>query len=210
MDALDLTGAHEIAVSNVSWLDEAREGKADIWLTDEVELHNTAAFEFMSAHGAKGAWLSCELDLLEISQLAATSELELGMKVWGHIRTMTCEHCMLQSMGDCSKTCATCARRSLKLEMRDEFDRPSIVTSDALGRAGVWQAEVLDATPQMAELMRCGVSRFGVDCRLCDSPQETAEAVRHVKAALEAVRNGKMAAPRAASATSGHLFERIG
>ena len=62
----------------------------------------------------------------------------------------------------------------------------------------------------MAELMRCGVSRFGVDCRLCDSPQETAEAVRHVKAALDAIRNGKMAAPRAASATSGHLFERIG
>ena len=210
VDALDLTGAREIAVSNVSWLEEARKGKADIWLTDEMELHNAPAFEFMAAHGVTGAWLSCELDLLEISQLAATSELELGMKVWGHIRTMTCEHCMLQSMGDCSKTCATCARRSLKLEMRDEFDRPSIVTSDALGRAGVWQAEVLDATPQMAELMRCGVSRFGVDCRLCDSPQETTEAVRHVKAALEAVRNGKMAAPRAASATSGHLFERIG
>ena len=175
-----------------------------------MPLHNVPAFEFMAGRGVKGAWLSMELDLLEIAQLAKASPLGLGMKVWGHIRTMTCEHCLLQSMGDCAKACGTCPRRALKLEMRDEFDRPSIVTSDALGRAGVWQAELFDATPQVAELLHCGVSRFGADCRLCESPQEVADAVRRVRAALTAAQNGKMPAPRATNATSGHLFERIG
>ncbi len=216
VDAIDLAGASEVAVGNVSWLEGLSTaapqggGSVDIWLTDAVPLHNVPALEFMAGRDVKGAWLSMELDLLEIAQLAKASPLELGMKVWGHIHTMTCEHCLLQSMGDCSKACTTCPRRSLKLEMRDEFDRPSIVTSDATGRGGVWQAELFDATPQIGELLHCGVSRFGVDCRLCDSPQEVASAVGRVRAALTAAQNGKVAAPRATGATSGHLFERIG
>lgn len=203
-------GGHEVCVSNVSWLASAAAQGAEPWLWDCMELHNAQAFEFMRKAGAKGAWLSCELDLLEIAQLAQCARMPLGMKVWGHIRTMTTEHCLLQSMGDCAKTCPTCSRRALKLEMRDEFDRPSIVTSDALGRSGLWQAETFDATPQIAELMRAGVERFMVDCRLCDSPEQASNAVRHAARAIQAAQAGKTCAPRAAGATSGHLFERIG
>ncbi len=205
-----IQSGREVCVSNVSWLASAQELGAQAWLWDCMELHNAQAFEFMRKAGAKGAWLSCELDLLEISQLAQSARMPLGMKVWGHIRTMTTEHCLLQAMGDCGKTCPTCARRALKLEMRDEFDRASIVTSDALGRSGLWQAETFDATPQIAELMRAGVERFMVDCRLCDSPEQVEAAVRHAARALKAAQAGKTCAPRAAGTTSGHLFERIG
>ena len=208
-DGLKRAG-REIVVGNVSWLAGAASAGAEPWLWECMELHNAESLDFMRRVGAKGVWLSCELDLLEIAQLAKATKLPLGIKAWGHIRTMTCEHCLLQGMGDCGKTCATCARRSLKLEMRDEFDRPSIVTSDALGRSGLWQAEVFDATPQVAELMRDGVSRFLADCRLCDTPQQTAQAVRHVRAAVDAAKRGKTCAPRPAGTTSGHLFERIG
>lgn len=207
---LPLQGANELCLGNVSWFERCRTVGADLWVWESMELHNLQAFEFMARQGARGAWLSCELDLLEISQLAKACGVELGMKVWGHIKTMTCEHCLLQSMGDCAKNCPSCPRRALKLELRDEFDRPSIVTSDAQGRSGLWQAQPFDATPQIAELMRLGVSRILVDCRLCDSPEQTSEATRRVRAALDAALQGKMAAPRAPGATSGHLFERIG
>ena len=205
-----IQAGREVCVSNVSWLASAAQAGAQAWLWDCMELHNAQAFDLMRKAGAQGAWLSCELDLLEISQLAQCARMPLGMKVWGHIRTMTTEHCLLQAMGDCAKTCPTCARRALKLEMRDEFDRPSIVTSDALGRSGLWQAETFDATPQIAELMRAGVERFMVDCRLCDSADQAGAAVRHAARAVEAAQAGKTCAPRAAGATSGHLFERIG
>ncbi len=205
-----IEGGREVCVSNVSWLASAAQAGAQAWLWDCMELHNAEAFEFMRKAGAKGAWLSCELDLLEIAQLVQCARMPLGMKVWGHIRTMTTQHCLLQSMGDCAKTCPTCARRALKLEMRDEFDRPSIVTSDALGRSGLWQAETFDATPQIGELMRAGVERFMVDCRLCDSADQAAAAVRHAARAIEAAQAGKTCAPRPAGTTSGHLFERIG
>ena len=199
----------EVAAGAVSWLDLAVERGALPWLWHSMPVHNHAALAELAETGARGAWLSPELELLEIGALAASSPVPLGIVVSGHIRTMTCEHCALQSMGPCAEKCASCPRRRMRVTLRDEFDRPAWVTSDALGRSRLWQPTPLDITPQVPELLAMGVTRFMADCQLL-SVQETSAAVRRAREALDNARAGRPVAPRARNACAGHLYERIG
>ena len=181
--------------------------QVEAWHT--LPAHNLPAFDALRGMGATGAWLSPELSLLEIQQLAPLAPLELGIVVSGRTRVMTCEHCVLQSMGPCAKTCPTCSRRMRPLTLRDEFGRTYLVTSDAHGRSRLWEPTPLDITPQIPELLRCGVSCFLVDAQLLD-PTQTAAAVRVAVRALDDARAGRVPAPRDGRTSSGHLFERIG
>ncbi len=199
----------EAGVGTVGWLALAVERGCAPWVWNTLPLHNHVAFEEMRRAGAAGAWLSPELELMEVAALAAVARLPLGIVVYGHQRTMTTEHCVLQAMGPCARACAACDRRSGRLTLRDEFDRPSLVTSDALGRSRLWQAGPLDATPQVPELLGMGVTRFMVDTRLL-SRDEAARAVARTVRALEAAAAGRAPDPREPGANPGHLFERIG
>ena len=181
--------------------------RIEAWHT--LPLHNLPAFEELHRMGAAQAWFSPELSLLEIQRLAPRAPLELGIVVSGRSRVMTCEHCVLQSMGPCAKTCPTCARRRRPLTLRDEFGRTYLVTSDVHGRSRVWEPTPLDITPQIPELLRCGVTHFMVDALLLD-PAQAAVAVRTAARALEDARAGRVPPVRTGRANAGHLFERIG
>lgn len=199
----------EVAAGTAGWLALALERGAGPWLWQTVPVHNHAALQALADAGARGAWLSPELDLLEIGRLAASSPVPLGIVVSGHQRTMTCEHCLLQAMGPCRRECGGCPRRRGRVVVRDEFSRPSLVTSDALGRSRLWEAVPLDATPQMPELLASGVTRFMADCLLLGAA-DAAASVRRARRALDAALAGRAPAPRAQGASSGHLFERVG
>ena len=179
----------------------------ELW--DTVPLHNRPSFEAAADMGARGAWLSPELTLLEIEQLAPAARMPVGIVVSGHVRTMTTEHCLLQSQGACAEKCASCPRRRGRVAVRDEFGRTSLVTSDIHGRSRLWTSDALDVTPQIPELLACGVTRFLVDGRLM-APEVLADAILRARRAVEAALAGTTPAPRAKGATSGHLFERIG
>ena len=179
----------------------------ELW--DTVPLHNRPSFEAAADMGARGAWLSPELTLLEIEQLAPAARMPVGIVVSGHVRTMTTEHCLLQSQGTCAERCAACPRRRGRVAVRDEFGRSALVTSDVHGRSRLWTSEPLDVTPQVPELLACGVTRFLVDGRLM-APEAISEATTRARRAVEAALAGETPAPRAKGATSGHLFERIG
>ena len=198
-----------LVAGTVSWLAWAHEQGADAWLWHSVPVHNHAAARELAQSGAQGLWLSPELELLEIETLAARTRLPLGIVVAGHLRTMTTEHCLLQSMGPCAQQCAICERRRARTTVRDEFDRPSYVTSDALGRSRLWWTEPLDLTPQIPQLLAMGVSRFLVDGQLLDDAQLRRSVERAVRA-LDDGLAGRVPSPREPGATSGHLFERIG
>ncbi len=198
-----------VVCGTVGWLAAATERGALPWLWHTLPFHNHAATRELHEAGAAGAWLSPELELLEIEALARSCELELGMVVSGYLRTMTTEHCLLQSMGPCGEHCESCQRRRGRYTLRDEFDRPSLVTSDVLGRSRLWWPSPLDLTPQIPELSRAGITRFMVDAQLLNADQ-TAKAVRRAVRALEDAHAGRVPAPRESGATSGHLFERIG
>jgi putative protease len=199
----------EMCAGAVGWLALATERGARPWLWHSLPVHNHAAALELERAGAEGLWLSPELELLEIRSLAGRCRLGLGAVVSGRIRTMTCEHCVLQSMGPCAGRCADCERRTRRLTLRDEFDRASLVTSDAWGRSRLWWPQPLDATPQIPELLDCGVTRFMVDGQLLD-PAEVARQVRRAADALACAQEGRVPAPRERGACSGHLFERIG
>lgn len=198
-----------VAAGTVGWLALARERAARPWVWHTLPLHNSVSLRVMEEAGACGVWLSPELELLEIEALSRSARTPLGIVVSGHLRTMTTEHCLLQSMGDCSKHCRSCQRRRMRVTVRDEFDRPSLVTSDELGRSRLWQTSPLDATPQIPELLRAGVSRFLVDTQLLDADQAH-RAVGRACRALSCALAGRAPAPREAGANAGHLFERIG
>lgn len=184
-----------------------RGARAEAW--DSLPLHNVPSFAAIAAMGASAAWLSPELTLLEIQQLAPLAGMPLGIVVAGHVRAMTTEHCVLQSMGGCAGRCASCGRRRMAISVRDEFGRSSLVTSDCHGRSRLWQSESLDLTPQVPELLACGVSRFMVDGRLM-APAQLVGQVSRAARALEAAREGRTPERRVPGAVSGHLFERIG
>lgn len=198
-----------VVAGTVSWLDWAHEQGARPWLWHSVPVHNHAAARELAEAGAEGLWLSPELELLEIESLASRTSLALGIVVAGHLRTMTTEHCILQSMGPCAQRCATCERRRGRVTLRDEFDRPSYVTSDALGRSRLWWTEPLDLTPQIPEFLRMGITHFMIDAQLWDESQ-LRHAIERTARAIADARAGRVPSPREAGATSGHLFERIG
>lgn len=201
-------GALAVA-GTVSWLDWVREQGGHPWLWHSVPVHNHAAARELAEAGAEGLWLSPELELLEIESLASRTSLALGIVVAGHLRTMTTEHCILQSMGPCAQHCPSCERRRGRITLRDEFDRPSYVTSDALGRSRLWWTEPLDLTPQIPEFLRMGVTHFMVDAQLWDEAQ-LRRAIERTARAIADAQAGRVPSPRETGATSGHLFERIG
>jgi putative protease len=186
----------------------ARSGAlAEVW--DTLELHNSWSLEALAERGAQFFWMSPELDLLQLGRLCEGSPRACGIVVAGHQRMMTTEHCVLQSMGPCARACATCERRRELHTLRDEFGRTTYVTSDAFGRSRLWEVTALDATPQIGEFLRMGMTRFMVDARLL-GPRQTRAAVERTRAALEAAISGRTPAPRLAGHGSGHLFARIG
>ena len=159
--------------------------------------------------GAQGFWLSPELTLEEARALGRAADVPCGLVVFGHVRAMTSEHCVLQVAGRCIHDCPRCELRRRHVSLRDKDGLLLPVRTDPQGRSRIYGARPLDATPQVGELLSAGVTRLMVDCTLLDE-SETGLAVRRVVHAVKASFCGKRPAPRMAGATSGHLFSGIG
>ena len=196
------------AVGNVSELALAVERGAFAEVRPCIPVHNASALAALESAGARGLWLSGELSLREVVALAREARVPCGLVVYGRARAMTSEHCVLQVSGRCVGDCARCELRAKRLYLRDKDGALMPVQTDAQGRSRIYAAKVLDATPQVGELVEAGITRLMVDATLL-TPEEASAAVRRVVAALEAVRSGRKPAPREENATSGHLFSPI-
>ena len=198
-----------VAVGNASELALAVSRGAAPEVRSCIPVHNASALAALAEAGAAGVWLSPELTLEEVCALARTSRVPVGLSVLGRERVMTSEHCVLQALGRCRHDCARCPERARSLSLRDIDGNLLPVRTDVNGRSRIWCARLLDATPQVGELVEAGVTRLLVDGQLMTAP-EVGEAVTRVVRALEAVRDGRRPAPRMKGATSGHLFSPIG
>lgn len=198
-----------VAVGNVSELALATERGALAEVRSCIPVHNASALAALAAAGAAGVWLSPELTLEQVCELARASRLPVGLSVVGRERVMTSEHCVLQALGRCRHDCSRCPERVRALSLRDIDGNLLPVRTDANGRSRIWAAQPLDATPQIPELVAAGVTRLLVDGQLMDATEVSAAVARAV-AALEAARDGRRPAPRAKGATPGHLFSPIG
>ena len=204
LDAWVLAGA-AVAVGNVSELALAAELGAQAEVRSCIPVHNSAAVAFFEGRGAQGFWLSPELTLDEIAEIAPAASAPAGIMVTGRPRVMTSEHCILQVADACIHDCNRCRLRGRDLFLKNIDGRLLPVRTDIRGRSHLYTDVQLDLAPNIPELLAAGVSRFLVDGTLMDETALAAQVGRVVRA-LDAVRRGTRPAARQKGASAGCLF----
>ncbi len=174
----------------------------------KLPLANGAALAVANAFGAERVWLSPELTLAQIRQLAKESPLPLGIFVQGYLELMVCEHCLLTSQGPCNEECATCPRRKAAFALNDRLDYDFRVVSDVFGRSHLYNSVQLDIVPAIKDLIDAHVSAFMIDATFMD-PEQTAQATGRLLSAIKAIDRGEEACPKLPHTTSGHLYRGV-
>ena len=186
----------------------ALEAGARVEIGPHVPLVNDKALQFVADLGVQRVWLSPELTLGQIAQLAEGSPVELGLFVSGAQELMICEHCLLMSQGACNEQCETCPRRSTahRLVDRKGFEFP--VVTDMMGRSHLYNGIELDALATLPDLLDMGITAVMVDTTLLDRKGAEAAVSRAVRAADLAMREHR-SVPKRSGTTTGHLFRGV-
>lgn len=158
----------EVVVGNVSELALARELGVAAETRSCIPVHNVEALAQLGRLGARGVWLSPELSLAEIGELASAADamgldVALGISVFGRPRLMTCEHCVLQVAYGCNRNHASCRRRLQKHWLVNVDDRRLPTVTDGRGRSRVYLDEPVDLVSRAGGLVAAGVTRLLVD-----------------------------------------------
>lgn len=197
------------AVGTISELALGAEIGSVVELRSCIPVHNVPCMRELAARGAHAAWLSPELTLAEIERIAPQrGEMTLGLMVLGVPRVMTSEHCILQVAGACIHDCANCRLRARDFKLKNIDGRMLPVRTGLNGRSHLYDGVQLDATPQIPQLLRAGVTRFLVDGTLMNIDM-LSRSVARTNRALEAARSGRMPDKRLPGTSSGCLFQGV-
>lgn len=204
-----LTPGAPAAVGTISELALGAEIGSVVELRSCIPVHNVPCMRELAARGAHAAWLSPELTLAEIERIAPQrGEMTLGLMVLGVPRVMTSEHCILQVAGACIHDCANCRLRARDFKLKNIDGRMLPVRTGLNGRSHLYDGVQLDATPQIPQLLRAGVTRFLVDGTLMNIDM-LSRSVARTNRALEAARSGRTPDKRLPGTSSGCLFQGI-
>ena len=197
------------AVGTISELALGAEIGSVVELRSCIPVHNVPCMRELAARGAHAAWLSPELTLAEIERIAPQrGEMTLGLMVLGAPRVMTSEHCILQVAGACIHDCANCRLRARDFKLKNIDGRMLTVRTGLNGRSHLYDGVQLDATPQIPQLLRAGVTRFLVDGTLMNIDM-LSRSVARTNRALEAARSGRTPDKRLPGTSSGCLFQGV-
>lgn len=197
------------AVGTISELALGAEIGSVVELRSCIPVHNVPCMRELAARGAHAAWLSPELTLAEIERIAPQrGEMTLGLMVLGVPRVMTSEHCILQVAGACIHDCANCRLRVRDFKLKNIDGRMLPVRTGLNGRSRLYDGVQLDATPQIPQLLRAGVTRFLVDGTLMNIDM-LSRSVARANRALEAARSGRTPDKRLPGTSSGCLFQGV-
>lgn len=197
------------AVGTISELALGAEIGSVVELRSCIPVHNVPCMRELAARGAHAAWLSPELTLAEIERIAPQrGEMTLGLMVLGAPRVMTSEHCILQVAGACIHDCANCRLRARDFKLKNIDGRMLPVRTGLNGRSNLYDGVQLDATPQIPQLLRAGVTRFLVDGTLMNIDM-LSRSVARTNRALEAARSGRTPDKRLPGTSSGCLFQGV-
>lgn len=169
---------------------------------------NKLALDCAARFGAQRVWLSPELTLRQIEEVAKDAPLELGVLLIGAQELMVTEHCMLMSQGPCNEDCSVCPRRKSPHYLKDRKGFEFPVVTDALGRSHLYNSVELDVAPALPDLMAAGISAFMVDATLMNA-EETAHAVGRAIRALHVAQNDGNSIAKMPNTTSGHLYRGV-
>lgn len=204
-----LTPGAPAAVGTISELALGAEIGSVVELRSCIPVHNVPCMRELAARGANAAWLSPELTLAEIERIAPQrGEMTLGLMVFGVPRVMTSEHCILQVAGACIHDCANCRLRARDFKLKNIDGRMLPVRTGLNGRSHLYDGVQLDATPQIPQLLRAGVTRFLVDGTLMNIDM-LSRSVARTNRALEAARSGRTPDKRLPGTSSGCLFQAV-
>lgn len=197
------------AVGTISELALGAEIGSVVELRSCIPVHNVPCMRELAARGAHAAWLSPELTLAEIERIAPQrGEMTLGLMVLGVPRVMTSEHCILQVAGACIHDCANCRLRVRDFKLKNIDGRMLPVRTGLNGRSHLYDSVQLDATPQIPQLLRAGVTRFLIDGTLMNIDM-LSRSVARTNRALEAARSGRTPDKRLPGTSSGCLFQGV-
>lgn len=204
-----LTPGAPAVVGTISELALGAEIGSVVELRSCIPVHNVPCMRELAARGAHAAWLSPELTLAEIERIAPQrGEMTLGLMVLGAPRVMTSEHCILQVAGACIHDCANCRLRARDFKLKNIDGRMLPVRTGLNGRSHLYDGVQLDATPQIPQLLRAGVTRFLVDGTLMNIDM-LSRSVARTNRALEAARSGRTPDKRLPGTSSGCLFQGV-
>lgn len=197
-----------VVADSLSSLVRAAEAGAIVEVGSHVPITNAVSLDEVASLGAKRVWLSPELRLSQIKELAESSPVELGLCVIGRQELMVTEHCLLMSQGPCNQKCASCARRKSPHFLKDRKGYEFPVVTDQLGRSRLFNSVELDVAHALPEIIQAGVTWLMVDATLMNVDETTQAVTRVVKARNVAHAHGD-SLPKKEGATSGHLFRGV-
>jgi putative protease len=183
-------------------------GQAELEVAPNVAAFNPATLELLAACGVQTAWLSPELCLEELRELAKGAPVACGVMVYGQQELMVTEHCVLMGQGPCDQRCTACARRKAPRLLEDRKGYKMPVRTDDWGRSHLYNAVTLDLVPYLPDLVTCGISGYLVDCTLMTTLQ-TENAVARAARGLRLAVNGTGQLPKQEGTTTGHLFRPV-
>lgn len=195
-------------VESIGALVHAQEIGAVPEVGPHLPLVNSCACKAAARLGATRVWLSPELTLGQIADIAEHSPVELGLTIMGAQELMITEHCLLMSQGPCDENCDECPRRKSPHYLKDRKDFEFPVITDALGRSHLFNGVELDVAHTMSDLMSVGITAVMVDTTLMNVEQTTQAVARAVRARSVAHASGNNIA-KTPSTTSGHLFRGV-
>ena len=171
---------------------------------------NARSARVLAGLGAAAIWASPELSGRQLAELASNSAVPVGAVVFGRLELMVAEHCALAAIGECGRTCASCARRRKAWSLVDDKGYRFPVNTDVDGRSHVYNSVPLDLTKAMSEVLASGVSAVRLDLQAEDASRADA-VVRSFRAILDAHAAGRPLPlePAAQPATSGHFFRGL-
>ena len=189
-------------------MERASEEGALLDVGSHVPITNGLSLAVASEFGAARVWLSPELTLRQIEEVAKDAPVELGVLLIGAQELMVTEHCMLMSQGPCDENCAEYPRRKSPHVLKDRKGYEFPVVTDAMGRSHLYNAVELDIASSMPELLAAGISSYMVDATLMNA-EETAHAVGRAIRALHVAQNDGNAIAKMSNTTSGHLYRGV-
>lgn len=197
-----------VLVESLGALVRAANLGAEVEVGPHVPLTNELSLAAVAELGATRAWLSPELTLGQIADLAENSPVELGLTIAGAQELMVTEHCLLMSQGPCNEDCDACARRKSPHYLRDRKDYEFPVVTDLLGRSHLYNGVELDVAHTVPDLMHAGLTMLMVDTTLMNVEETTKAVARVVRARSVANADGNALA-KTPGTTSGHLFRGV-
>lgn len=203
-------GSRRPVAGNLGVLAELGAAGAEVEADWGLNAVNPLSAAALAGLGASLIWASPEIDGRRLSSFVERSPVPVGVLAAGRLELMVAEHCILQAAGACSRECARCDRRRGGWTLRDRKGYEFPVTSDAAGRAHLYNSVPLDLSRSLRELIEAGVAAVRLDLHT-EEPAEAARITRAWRERLEAARAGRPLPDGAIvePATSGHFYRGL-